>query len=69
MVDALDALGLRGRDPRRIHARWTIGWNRSSIARSSITGSDRWHEVLYGVEQKREDLLDRGLRGVRERLP
>ena len=27
------------------------------------------HEVLYSVEEERQDLLDRGLRGIRERLP
>jgi aminoglycoside phosphotransferase (APT) family kinase protein len=28
-----------------------------------------WHEVLYGVEQRLQPLVERGLREVRERLP
>ena len=28
-----------------------------------------WHEVLYGVDQQLRQLVERGLRGVRERLP
>ncbi|MFL5767454.1 MAG: phosphotransferase family protein [Actinomycetota bacterium] len=28
-----------------------------------------WHEVLYGIAERRPDLLDRGVRGVRQRLP
>ncbi|HEY2803519.1 MAG TPA: hypothetical protein VGJ67_06330, partial [Actinomycetota bacterium] len=28
-----------------------------------------WHEVLYGVDQRLGQLVERGLRGVRERLP
>jgi aminoglycoside phosphotransferase (APT) family kinase protein len=28
-----------------------------------------WHEVLYGLERGRPDLVDSGLAGVRRRLP
>ena len=50
---------------------WTYGEVDQSVLARAVFYHQRgpWYEVLYGLEQKRADLVASGLAGVRSRLP